>query len=146
VALAALIVATDPPMHVYGIRALNDGPVVLTVTGAIAEVEGATEHLGLVRFVHHEPGPLPHLVGPGERWEGLADDEQFREGVSKLKGAGSPPWRTRVGVHDAGHVLLRLVRPTQPLGRLGFRLDARGDRWCVLFTVFVVPLSSDSCY
>jgi hypothetical protein len=74
----------------------------VTVTGALAEAESATEYLALVRFVHQEPGLLPHVVPPGERWEGFTDAAQFRDGIARLAGTSAPPWRTRVGVRDAG--------------------------------------------
>jgi hypothetical protein len=96
------IIATDPPREVFAIKAVNDGPIPVTVTGVLAEAEGATEYLAVVRFVHQEPGLLPHVVPPGERWEGFTDAAQFREGIARLAGASVPPWRTRVAVRDAG--------------------------------------------
>jgi hypothetical protein len=94
------VLITEPVQDVYGIRAVNDGLVPVTVTGCFAEAEGIDDHLVFARFVM--PTKLPVLLTTGEHWEGLIDADQFREGFSKLPGAGSGPWRVRVGVRDAG--------------------------------------------
>jgi hypothetical protein len=96
------VLATEPIQTVFGITVVNEGLVPFSVTGVFAELEGASQFLGLVRFVMQSPRDLPTVLTPGESWSGFVEAEDFRSGMAELGERVRPPWRIRVGVHGPG--------------------------------------------
>ena len=96
------VLGTDPPVRVFETRAVNDGLVPVTLSIASAEIEGVTDQLIWFNYFSQAPAPLPHLVPPGEHWQGLVEADEFRKGLASLPGAGDSPWRVRVSVKDVG--------------------------------------------
>jgi hypothetical protein len=96
------VLGTEPTQTVYGITAVNDGVVPVTLTGAFAEVEGASNWFVIWRFIMQSPENLSTVLGPGEHWKGFMAADEFRQGVAEIGSELRPPWRVRVGVTGAG--------------------------------------------
>jgi hypothetical protein len=97
---SSAVLGTDPPARVFETRAVNDGLVPVTLSIASAEIEGVTDQLIWFNYFSQAPAPLPHLVPPGEDWQGLVEADEFRKGLASLPGAGDSPWRTETHLGD----------------------------------------------
>lgn len=97
----SFVLLADVMNGAYEIKGINQGVVPVTLSGAFAELDGASEYVAFFRFVLQSPASLPLVVGPGEVWSGFVQANEFRSAMAGIAGERQPPWRVRVGVGGA---------------------------------------------